>query len=185
MSNFPSLKSGDSTYDKIWEYFLSDTSVTLTSNQQQIKTRWLAAWTLRLNFHSTEQAVTVHMDKFGVSRAQTFRDLRNAEKLFGNLSRTNKDGKRAIWAEYCHKYYLMCVKQKDLQSMGKALDLLGKAYEIDRVDNVTHNPEKLENKPIKLTISKVTEELMSAALNTGVADFNKLTIEDAQIVEDE
>ena len=185
MNNYPSIKTGDTTYDKIWEYFLSETSVTLTPNQDEIRKRWLSAWTLRLEFHSTEQAVNVHMAKFEVSRAQTFRDLRNAEKLFGSLSKTNKDGKRAIWAEYCHKFYLMCVKQKDLQSMGKALDLLGKAYEVDKIDDATHNPEKLENKPIKLSISKASAELIATSLKTGIIDYNKLTIEDAEIVKDE
>lgn len=184
-NNLPTINTGDTSFDKIWAHFLDETTYKLTEKQEELKERWLAAWTLRLNFHSTEQAVAVHMEKYGVSRAQAFRDINNAERLFGSLMKTDRAGKMAIWAEYCHKYYLMAIKGKDLKAMGKALELLGKAYEVDRNDTALHNPEKLENKPIKLSITKESAEILKAAFSTGVVNFNKLNIEDAEVLEDE
>jgi hypothetical protein len=184
-NNFPKINTGDTSFDKIWAHFIDENTYKLSKKQEILKERWLAAWTLRLNFHSTEQAVKVHMEKYNVSRAQAFRDINNAERLFGNISKTDRAGKMAIWSEYCHKYYLMAVKQKDLKSVGKALDLLGKAYEVDRNDSAMHNPEKLENPTIKLSISKSSKELLSLALSKGVVDFNRLHVEDAQLIEDE
>ena len=182
-NKLPSINTGDTSFDKIWAHFLDETKFPLTTKQEALKERWLAAWTLRLNFHSTEQAVAVHMEKYGVSRAQSFRDIRNAERLFGNLMKTDRAGKLAVWAEYCHKYYLMAIKGKDLKAMGKALELLGKAYEVDRVDSLTHNPAKLEDKPIKLSISKESAELLAATLSKGTADFNKIIDAEAETVE--
>jgi hypothetical protein len=185
MANLPKIKTGDSSFDKIYAYFIDENAVSLSEKQEELKERWLSAWTLRLNFHSTEQAIKAHMEKYKIERAQTFRDLKNAETLFGNLLKTSIEGKRAIWAEYCHKYFLQALKSKDLKSQGKALDLLGKAWEVDKIESTAFNPEKLTNPQIKLKISKSTEQLIIDALTkTGVADFNKLKIEEAKIVEE-
>lgn len=185
MSNFPAIKTGDTTFDKIHAFFLDESVVTLTPKQEEIKERWLAIWTLRLNYHSTDQAVNVHMQKFGVERAQTFRDLKNAEKLFGNITNTSIEGKRAIWAEYCHKFLLQSIKAKDLKAQGKALELLGKAWEVDKVDNQMINPEKLTNPQIKMKFPKELVDAVVAHLESGVLDMNKLDFTDAEIVEDE
>lgn len=184
-NNLPKITTGDTTFDKIWAHFLDETKFPLSPKNEEIKERWLAAWTLRLNFHSTEQAVSVHMVKYDISRAQAFRDINNAERLFGNLMKTDRAGKLAVWAEYCHKFYLMAIKSKDLKAMGKALELLGKAYEVDSNDNALFNPEKLEDKPIKLGISKASIELLATALKGGTLNFNKVVDVDAEIVEDE
>lgn len=183
--NLPSIQTGDTTFDKIWAHFLDETTYKLTEKQTELKERWLAAWTLRLNFHSTEQAINVHMQKYGVSRAQAFRDINNAERLFGNLMKTDRAGKLAIWAEYCHKYFQQAIKAKDLKAQGKALELLGKAYEIDRSDIAQFNPEKLENKPIKLSVPKAAVDLIIENLAKGVIDFNKVIDAEAEEVENE
>lgn len=183
MTNFPKIKTGDSTFDKIYAHFIDENAVSLTETQIEIRERWLAIWTLRLKFHSTEQAIQVHMEKYNIERAQTFRDLKNAEKLFGNILKTSNEGKRALWAEYCHKFLQQAVQAQDLKSQGKALELLGKAWEVDNIDNQIINPEKLTNPQIKLKISKQTEELIAKAMSNPVLDFNKLPIDDAEIVE--
>lgn len=182
-SKLPVVKTGDSTFDKIHAFFIDETVVSLSPKQEEIKERWLAVWTLRLNYHSTEQAISVYMKKYEVERAQTFRDLKNAEKLFGSISKTSIDGRRAIWAEYCHKYLQQTIKAKDLKAQGKALELLGQAWEVDKLDNQLINPEKLTNPQIKLKFPSKLVDALVAKMATGVADFNKLDVEDAEIVE--
>ena len=61
--------------------------------------------------------------------------------------------------------------------------MLGDSWKIDEEEQKGFNPEKLTNPQIKLRISKSTEQLILASLQkTGVADFNKLDIEEAEIV---
>ena len=166
------VKTGDTTFDKIYAHFLDDQKYKLTPLQTQIKERLLAAWTLRLNFHSTEQAVKVFMDKYELSRAQAFRDMSRAERLFGSLAKSNRDGKRAVWAEYIHKYLQLSIKAKDLKSVGKAIDLLERAYELDKTESMLFNPEKLIDKEVKFSISKAALKIMDAMVAKGVVDFN-------------
>ncbi len=172
------VKTGDSTFDKIYAYYVDSEKYTLTEKQQQIRERWLSAWTLRLQFHSKTQAVEVLCDKFGYTRAQGFRDLQNAERLFGNVLKTQREGTLAILYEYSHKFFQMAIKAKDLKAMGKALELMGKYGDLDNGNDIDFNPEKLENKPVKFTIDKRVADAIIKKLAKGTLDFNDLDIED-------
>lgn len=177
LQHLPKIKTGDSSFDKIYAYYKDATKFPLTPKQTEIKDRWLAAFALRQNFHSREQAANVLMEKFGVKRAQAYRDLKNAERLFGNVMKADRDGSLAILLEYSHKFLLMAVKAKDLKSMGKALELMGKYAQVDKDTDVNFNPEKLENKPVKMSIDKQVKNAILQHLNTGSLDFNTLTVD--------
>lgn len=177
MKNLPKIKTGDTSIDKIYAYYRDPNKYPLTEKQKEVKDRWLAAFTLRQNFHSREQAINVLMDKYGISRAQAYRDLSNAERLFGNINKADKAGTLAILTEYAHKFYLMAIKSKDLKAIGKSLELLGKFAQVDKDDLLTFNPEKLEDKPIKITVPKETISAIANELKKGTLDFNKLTVD--------
>ena len=175
--HLPTLQTGDSTFDKLYAYYKDSTKYPLTPNQTEIKDRWLAAFALRQNFHSREQATNVLMEKYEISRAQAYRDLRNAERLFGNVMKADRDGSLAILSEYAHKYLLMAIKAKDLKAIGTALTLMGKYSDIDNENAINYNPEKLENKPVKMSIAKEVKEAILIHLSSGVLDFNELTVD--------
>ena len=186
VQHLPIIKTGDSSFDKIYAYYRDATKYPLTENQTKLKDRWLAAFTLRQNFHSKEQAANVLMEKYDISRAQAYRDLKNAERLFGNVMKADRDGSLAILLEYSHKFLLMAVKAKDLKAIGKALELMGKYAEVDKEGAINFNPEKLENKPVKMSIGKEVSNAIVSHLLKGALDFNNLTIDaDFEQVEDD
>ena len=86
--------------------------------------------------------------------------------------------------EYSHKFLLMAVKAKDLKAIGKALELMGKYAEVDKESAINFNPEKLENKPVKMSIGKEVSNAIVSHLLKGALDFNNLTI-DADFEEEE
>tara|TARA_B110001452_G_C15226420_1_gene425067 strand:+ start:152 stop:727 length:576 start_codon:yes stop_codon:yes gene_type:complete len=171
------VNTGDSSYDKIYAYYKDSTRYTLTPKQTELKDRWLASFTLRQNFHSREQAANVLMEKYEISRAQAYRDLKNAERLFGNVMKADRDGSLAILLEYSHKFLLMAIEAKDLKAIGKALELMGKYADVDKEIGINFNPEKLENKPVKMSINKEVGNAIIKHLLTGSLDFNNLTID--------
>jgi hypothetical protein len=177
IQHLPTLKTGDSSFDKIYAYYKDSTKYPLTPKQTDLKDRWLAAFTLRQNFHSREQAANVLMEKYEISRAQAYRDLRNTERLFGNVMKADRDGSLAILLEYSHKFLLMAIKAKDLKSIGKALELMGKYAEVDKENGINFNPEKLENKPVRMLIHKEVKNALLSHLSTGVLNLNELTID--------
>ena len=171
------VNTGDSSYDKIYAYYKDSTRYTLTPKQTELKDRWLASFTLRQNFHSREQAANVLMEKYEISRAQAYRDLKNAERLFGNVMKADRDGSLAILLEYSHKFLLMAIEAKDLKAIGKALELMGKYADVDKEIGINFNPEKLENKPVKMSINKEVGNAIIKHLLTGSLDFNNITID--------
>lgn len=175
--HLPTIKTGDSSFDKIYAYYKDASKYPLTAKQTELKDRWLAAFTLRQNFHSREQAANVLIEKYGISRAQAYRDLKNAERLFGNVMKADRDGSLAILLEYSHKYLLMAVKAKDLKAIGKALELMGKYAEVDKEHAINFNPEKLEDKRIKMSVDKPTQLALLKHLTQGGVDLNDLIVD--------
>jgi len=173
----PIIKTGDTTFDRIYAYYKDSSKYPLTPNQDDIKKRWLTAFTLRQNWHSREQAVNVLIEKYEISRAQAYRDLRNSERLFGNVMKADRDGSLAVLLEYSHKFLQMAIKAKNLKAVGKALELMGKYSEIDKEIAAGFNPDKLEDKPIKLSVPKEVVVAVVDQLTKGVVDFNNLTID--------
>ena len=117
------ITTGDTTTDKIFAHYIDEKKYPLSAKQEEIRDRWLAAWTLRLGFRSAEQAVNIYKKRFNLSRAQAFRDLKRAEKLFGSLSKTDREAKRSIWAEYVHRFFIdLHKKNKILKQWVKHLN---------------------------------------------------------------
>ena len=91
--------------------------------------------------------------------------------------KADRDGTLAILYEYSHKYLLMAVKAKDLKAIGKAIELMGKYAEVDKDNAINFNPEKLEDKPIKMSIPKEAVKAIVNQLATGAVDFNTLVVD--------
>lgn len=181
--NLPKIKTGDSNIDVIHASFLNE-SIELSDVQEEIKERLLIVWTLRHKYPTVKTAFFIYHKKTKKNRAQFFRDTRNADSIFGSLLETNFKANKAIYEEMIKGLYEKCIKQKDNDNAIKLLKMLGDSWKIDEEEQKGFNPEKLTNPNIKLRVSKTTEQLIINSLTkTGVADFNKLNIEEAEIVE--
>jgi hypothetical protein len=182
--NLPKVKTGDSNVDSIWASFINE-SIELTDVQQEIKERLLIVWTLRHKHPTVKTAFAIYQKKTKKNRAQFFRDTRNADAIFGNLLETNFKANKAIYEEMVKTLYEKCLKSKDIDNAIKLLKMLGDSWKIDEEEQKGFNPEKLTNPQINLKISKSTRELIINSLSkTGIADYNKLKIEEAEIVEE-
>ena len=176
------LQESNTSLDKIRASY-TDTTITLSPKNEGVKKRWVSAHSLRLNWHSKEQTALKQMELFGLSKAQAYRDVSNAEKLFGSVSKSNKDGLRVIHYEYAHKCFQMAVKDKDLNAQHKFLELMDRFGGGTETD-INFNPEKFENKQDKFSVAKEVENAIVKHLRIGVLDFNTLEIEDAVIIEE-
>ncbi len=182
------VSTGDTTYDKIWAYYLAPEKHRLTPFQQKVKDRWVTLNNFRLNFHSRMQAINAyleHMEKAGtpISRAQGYRDMKNVERLFGALNNTNRNYERYVLAEYAHKALLLALKQKNPIAMTQALSKLEKYQDLDKETIEQFNPEKLENKPDLFEISPEMKQVVLKHLSSGVVDFNNLDVQDIEYKE--
>ena len=61
--------------------------------------------------------------------------------------------------------------------MGKALELMERAYNLHTQDEALVNFDKLEDKPIKLSVKKTVIEMVVQTLESGVVDLNNPVID--------
>jgi hypothetical protein len=184
MKKFPlKIRRGDTTFENIMAHYLDPLKFKLTEKQEEIRKRWSEVLTLRLNYHSRIQVANKLAEDYGISLAQAYIDIRNSELLYGNVLKADKEGTRAILYEYAHKFYQMAIREKDLKAMSKGLELMAKFGGLDDYEAQEFNPEKLENKEIKIVMPKQMIDALKLMIGKGVADFNTLNVTDVNFQE--
>ena len=173
MSNLTSILKKDSTFDRIFSWYIDQSSVKLSDKEQEIQQRWSAAWSLLMNYHSMEQAVAVHMKEFDLSRAQSYRDLKSAVNLFGNVTKTEKEGRRYVLYEYSMKVFQLALKKGDLETAGRMIERMSKLMRLDAAEDEIVNPEKLEASEYKIQLPKEIRDQLVMMVNKGFVDLNE------------
>lgn len=182
------IQKGDTTLEKIMAHHIDPVRFPLSPKLEEIRKRWAEVLTLSFNYYSPQQIVNKLMEDHGVSLAQAYLDVKNAQILYGNVMESDKKGKQAILYEYAHKYYQRAIQAKDLKAQAKALELMAKFGGLDEVDLADFNPEKLENVEIKFAIPKELYQYLKMSPNQGVDDSNlsaPIDIEFENVEEDE
>ena len=182
------IQKGDTTLEKIMAHHIDPVRFPLSPKLEEIRKRWSEVLTLSFNYYSPQQIVNKLMEDHGVSLAQAYLDVKNAQILYGNVMESDKKGKQAILYEYAHKYYQRAIQAKDLKAQAKALELMSKFGGLDEVDLADFNPEKLENVEIKFAIPKELYKYLKMGEHEGVDDSNlsaPIDIEFENVEEDE
>ena len=182
------IQKGDTTLEKIMAHHIDPVRFPLSPKLEEIRKRWAEVLTLSFNYYSPQQIVNKLMEDHGVSLAQAYLDVKNAQILYGNVMESDKKGKQAILYEYAHKYYQRAIQAKDLKAQAKALELMSKFGGLDEVDLADFNPEKLENVEIKFAIPKELYKYLKMGEHEGVDDSNlsaPIDIEFENVEEDE
>jgi hypothetical protein len=138
-------KTFDSKADKIRQFFVNDDdSIILTEHEKELRERFEKAFSLLCNYHSNEQAVTVMMKHYGYSRAQAYRDIRNATDIFGDVLQSKKEASKHILSEMAMKNYQLAASRNDLDNMNKAVANLIKIAGVDRDEFDLPDPSKIQ-----------------------------------------
>ncbi|MAF36466.1 hypothetical protein CL622_05110 [archaeon] len=181
-SHLTELGKKDTHFENILASYLDEGKIVLSPLEEDMKKRWEAAFSLLLNFHSREQAVKVLKQQFGGSLATAYRDINRALALFGDITKSRKEGWRYIIFEYNQKLFQMATKEKNLESMGKCLDRMIKLADLDK-EEANFNPEKLQAQVYEISLPKALEKAVLTMLSKGVVDFNNFQAQDVEFEE--
>lgn len=133
MDKRPALRTSDkdNSFDKITAYYFKGAK--LSETQEGIRKRWEQGFSLVTDGRNTpSQAADILSEQHKISKSQAFKDISNAEMLFGQLNITNKEGKRAILFELTMKIYVQANQDGDLKQMNAAMSNLIKISGVDR-----------------------------------------------------
>ena len=174
------ISTGDTTLDKIWAHYKAPNTYKLTPKQEEVKERWVSAWKLLSKKHYKTKVAKILKEMYGISKAQGFRDIRNAEALFGKALKADRDGQLALLYQFALEGFNKAMEAKDYKTAKGFHDAMRDC--VPKEADINFNPEKLENKPIKITINKQVSEAIIKHLAKGVLDFNQFAV-DAQYQE--
>jgi hypothetical protein len=177
------IKRGDSTFDKILAHYIDPEHFPLSETNTDILNRLNEVFALRLNHFSSQQIVNKWVNEKGISQAQAYIDIRNSEKLFGNVLKADKEGSRVILLEHTRDFLKRCKQKGDRNNEGKALKLLGDLGGLANEDNADFNPEKFENMEIHVNVNKEVQNRLLEMLSGGSVDLNSLNVTDIEFEE--
>ena len=169
------VNTGDTTLDKIWAHYKNPKQYALTELQEQVKERWLTAWKLLAKKKYKSKVARVLCDMYGVSTAQAFRDIRNAEALLGKALKADRDGQLALLYQFALEGFKKAMNAGDYKTAKGFHDAMRDC--VPKETDINFNPEKLENKPVKMSINKEVGNAILNHLLTGSLDFNNLTVD--------
>ncbi len=169
----------DTTFDRVFAHYQD--GLELTEKEEEQRVRWETAHSLIMNYHSTEQAMNVMHSKYGYSRATAYRDIKNAIKLFGDVAKASKEGRRHILYEYSMKVFQLAANMKppNLAEMNKAIKNMMDISGLLENDPDLPNFQDLEPHQYKLMLpaqllNDLQEFVLSGAINlSDVREKNK------------
>lgn len=154
--------STETALDRIKASYLNEGAEEKLSVDEKVRKEQLeAAHGLLVNYHSLEQAVPLLMGRFGLSRATSYRRCTEAMRLFGDVTRSYKDGIRHILYEYAMKVFQLAAGRKnefkvpdpDLKAMNAAIKNMAMLKGLDKEDSSALTPEVLGDKHYYLTVN--------------------------------
>lgn len=171
------MKIGDTTFDKIKAFYINPEEFPLSDKLEEIRLRWVAITNFTAKAYSKIEIANMLKRDYGISQAQAYIDIRNAENIFGTVTATESKAFKAIWIELTKDYLKRCRQKNDRVNEAKALALLAQYGDLDK-DELEFNPEKLENKEIQIVLPKQLLDILNGMVGNGVVDFNNLNVTD-------
>ena len=177
------VKRGDSTFDKILAHYIDPGNFPLSDTNTDILNRLNEVFALRLNHFSSQQIVNKWVNEKGISQAQAYIDIRNSEKLFGNVLKADVEGSRVVWLEYTRDFLKRCKQKGDKNNEAKALKMMADYGGFANEDNPEFNAEKFENMEIHVNVDKQVQAKLLEMLSGGSVDLNNLNVTDIDFEE--
>lgn len=148
--------------DRIAAYFMKQIPKSdLTKKEQELVDRWVQVYTIKLNnFCSDHLAVQMHhtlCEESGhpISGRSALYDLSNAQKIFGDITKTTKEAKRAIFETWQTEVFRMAMKAGDIQGMNRAIKNLIDMHALNKP--TAEGPDRRE-KPSMFVLAVYSKE---------------------------
>jgi len=165
-----------STYERIVAFMQDRLAETeLTEHEQQLINRWNEAWTLLRNYHSTSDAAAILMKRFpGISRATAYRDCSNAVSLFGDISKSTKEGIKHLATEITKDALIIARENRNEDAMIKGAAAIAKINGVNVTDPDLPDFDKIEPHNYNITLPPAMIQALQTMISGGKIDLTQL-----------
>jgi len=157
-------KTNESTFDRIWNYYHSKSSILLKDKENEIRERWEKAWYILTEHRNRKETVELIQRLFHIEKWQAYDDVKNAQLLFGDPGPQFKEAQRAMVETFILKAMKKAFKSGNMDAYEKLIGRYMKNAGLE-VDDDSAMENKL--KAIRATTFFFTadEELKEKAKN--------------------
>ncbi|MGI4760581.1 MAG: hypothetical protein ACRYF0_07745 [Janthinobacterium lividum] len=123
----------------------------LSKSDLELREQLQATHALLTQYHSVQQTVKILQERYQVSQPTAYRRVRDTTELFGDVTKTSKEGVRDILFEMSMRVFQLAAGRKnefklpdpDLKAMNTAIARMSKLKGLDEKDNNALTPEML------------------------------------------
>lgn len=179
----------DSTMDRIRAYYApGGENIKLSKHEEETRVIWEAAWINLLNNKSggtKERTVEMLKKLYKRSPAQAYRDISNAETLFGDVRKNQKEAIRYIVTEWAKEMFIDAKKKKDFDGMARALREINRANLLYKEDIDLPDPDKIQPpiQILQINIDFLTSQFSNVIDEKAKAKINRLMEQIIALVE--
>jgi hypothetical protein len=174
--------------EKVRQHYLTAGTrnpVLLTEIEDEYRRRLMSVWALLCRYHSDEQVRAIHMKNTGLSQSAAYADIRNAISLFGDVRRSEKEGRRHQMYEWCVRTWQMAADAGDVKAMNRALENMMTLMGLNQPDGDAPDFTKLEAGAIIALLPEGMERSIQAMLQGGAINLNKIPVLEYEEAESE
>lgn len=155
-------------------WYENDAAIELTEHQEEKRRRLLSIISL-MTKGKANSVILKHLQKdHGLSLAQSYRDIRDAVVVYGDLRKAEKEGIRWIQYDLALNVYRKAMKSEDWKAANQAQRNMIKITGIDREDPELPDFEKLKPSLNIVVIDQEIEDKVKALLQAGPVDLSTL-----------
>lgn len=171
-------KLGEKTsYDNIIAFLKDENAeVDLTDHEKLMLTRWNEAFSLMRNYNSTSDAAAILMKRFpGLSRATAYRDCSHAVSLFGDITKSTKEGIRHLATEIIRDAIAIARAKNNEDGMIKGGVAIAKVNGVNLTEAETFKWDELEPHTYELALDPDIVRAMRSMIKGGKIDLSPVT----------
>lgn len=170
-------KKKDTTIETIIAHYLDERKIKLTPVQVKIKQRCEAAFTMLIGSGGITHVVKKLMSLYKIDKVTAYRTIAQAEQIFGNVKKFNKDAWRFIQIERKRRHIEKCELENRMDLVIKLEEQIDKLLGFDK-DDLAFDPEKINAQTYEIVMGKAYEAALMKEISKGVIDLNNLQAED-------
>ena len=158
--------------DRIREHLLDQTGkIELTEAEQKTWERLQKAWGMKLKGYSHSEIAQLLTTEYGITARQGNFDVMATIALYGDTTRSTKEGMRAMLSEMAFKLWRKALLQDDLKAMDAAISKLTKIHGVDRDDPEVIDFSKLEQHLYAMVLDQQSQDALKV-LTAGKGSIN-------------
>lgn len=182
-----------SSYDSIVAYLKDPTGESqLTEKEREMLDRWMEAFTLVRNYSSYADAAAILMKRYpGMSRSTAFRACSQAESVFGDISKTRRDGIRFFASEVVRDAIQIARVKNNEAAMISGARALVEVTGANQEDPDMPDWNMLEPHTYEIALPEQYVAVLQQIASAGKIDLGELVnrasavAEDAKVIEDD